>query len=91
MEETGYTGNHFIETGIRSPDPATHTNLTHCFLAIDVECVADLKLDITEEIDVILLPLKKLIEGIDKGILLQTLHVSSLFFALKQLEEVQFY
>ncbi|MEH2230991.1 MAG: hypothetical protein V7K71_15445 [Nostoc sp.] len=53
--------------------------------------MADLKLDFTEEIDVILLPLKKLIEGIDKGILLQTLHISSLFFALKKLEKVQFY
>ncbi|MGV0102652.1 hypothetical protein NSTC731_06774 [Nostoc sp. DSM 114167] len=61
-----------------------------CFLATDVECVADLKLDVTEQIDVVLLPLKKVIEGIDKGILLQTLHISSLFFALKKLGKVQF-
>ncbi|MEH2332993.1 NUDIX hydrolase [Nostoc sp.] len=90
LEETGYTSNHFIETGILSPNPATHTNLTHCFLATNVECVADLKLDLTEQIDVVLLPLKKVVEGIDKGILLQTLHISSLFFALKKLDKVQF-
>ncbi|MFN6528386.1 NUDIX hydrolase [Nostoc sp. ChiSLP03a] len=91
LEETGYTSNHFIETGILSPNPATHTNLTHCFLATDVECVADLKLDVTEQIDVVLLPLEKVIEGIENNVLLQTLHISSLFFALKKLGKVQFY
>ncbi|MEH2177723.1 NUDIX hydrolase [Nostoc sp.] len=90
LEETGYTSNNFIETGILSPNSANHNNLTYCFLATDVECIADLKLDLTEQIDVVLLPLKKVVEGIDKGILLQTLHISSLFFALKKLDKVQF-
>lgn len=90
LEETGYTSNHFIETGILSPNPANHTNLTHCFLATGVERVADLKLDITEQIDVVLLPLERLIKNIDNGILLQTLHISSLFFALRKLGKVQF-
>ncbi|MEH2448915.1 MAG: NUDIX hydrolase [Nostoc sp.] len=91
LEETGYTSNNFSETGILSPNPATHTNLTHCFLATDVERVTDLKLDVTEQIDVVLLPIEKLIENIDNGILLQTLHISSLFFALEKLGKVQFY
>ncbi|MDZ7954525.1 NUDIX hydrolase [Nostoc sp. DedQUE09] len=90
LEESGYTSNNFIETAILSPNSATHNNLIHCFLAIDVECVADLKLDVTEQIDVVLLPLEKVIEGIENGILLQTLHISSLFFALKKLDKVQF-
>ncbi|MEH2391829.1 MAG: NUDIX hydrolase [Nostoc sp.] len=90
LEETSYTSNNFVETGILSPNPANHTNLTHCFLAIDVERVTDLKLDVIEEIAVVLLPIEKLIENIDNGILLQTLHISSLFFALKKLGKVQF-
>lgn len=90
LEETDYNSNHFIETGILSPNPANHTNLTHYFLATDVELVADLKLDVTEQIDVVLLPLERLIKNIDNGILLQTLHISSLFFALKKLGKVQF-
>ena len=73
-----------------APNPANHNNLTHCFLATDVEHVADLKLDATEQIDVVLLPLQKVIEDIDQGIFLQTLHISSLFFALKKLGKVQF-
>lgn len=56
-----------------------------------MERVADLKLDDTEQIDLVLLPLKKVVEGIDKGMLLQALHISSLFFALKKLDKVQFY
>lgn len=90
LEESGYTSNNFIETGILSPNPANHTNLTHCFLATDVELVAALKLDATEHIDVVLLPLNKLIEVIDNGVFLQALHMSSLFFALKKLGKVQF-
>ncbi|MHC5824569.1 MAG: NUDIX hydrolase, partial [Nostoc sp.] len=89
LEETGYTSNNFIETGILSPNPANHTNLTHCFLATDVEKIADLNLDDTEQIDVLLLPLEKIIEVIESGILLQALHISSLFFALKKLGKLQ--
>ncbi|MEH1939626.1 MAG: NUDIX hydrolase [Nostoc sp.] len=90
LEETGFTSNNFIETGILSPNPANHSNLTYCFLAENVEHVADLKLDVTEQIDVVMLPLEKIFEAIDRGILLQTLHISSLFFALKKLGKVQF-
>lgn len=88
LEETGYTSNNFIETGILSPNPANHTNLTHCFLATDVERVSDLKLDVTEQIDVVLLPLENLIQLIDNGRFMQTLHISSLFFALKKLDKL---
>ncbi|MCC5642972.1 NUDIX hydrolase [Nostoc sp. CHAB 5824] len=90
LEETGYTSDNFIETTILSPNPATHNNLTHCFLATDVEKIADLNLDDTEQIDVLLLPLQKVIELIESGTLLQTLHISSLFFALKKLGKLQF-
>ncbi|WZF18392.1 NUDIX hydrolase [Nostoc sp. UHCC 0302] len=91
LEESGYTSSNFVETGIISPNSATHNNLIHCFLATDVELVADLKLDITEEIEVLLLPLEELIKNIDSGIILQAFHISSLFFALKKLGKVQFY
>lgn len=90
LEESGYTSNNFIETGIISPNPATHNNFIHCFLATDVELVGNLKLDSTEIINVKLLPLDNLIQNFDNGILLQSFHISSLFFALKQLGKVQF-
>ncbi|MFS0518723.1 NUDIX hydrolase [Nostoc sp. UIC 10607] len=90
LEETGYTSDNFLETGILSPNPANHNNLTHCFLATDVEKIADLNLDDTEQINVLLLLLEKIIEEIESGILLQTLHISSLFLALKKLGKLKF-
>jgi ADP-ribose pyrophosphatase len=74
LEETGYSSNNFIETGIISPNSATHNNYIHCFLAKDVEVVADLNLDDTEQINVLLLPLNKLIESIDNGIFLHYIY-----------------
>lgn len=91
LEESGYTSNNFIETGIISPNSSTHNNLIYCFLATNVELVDDLKLDITEQIDVILLPLENLVKDIHNGILLQAFHISSLLFALKKLGKVQFF
>ncbi|MBC1242160.1 NUDIX hydrolase [Nostoc sp. 2RC] len=90
LEESGYTSDNFVETGVISANSATHNNLIYCFLATNVELVADLNLDITEKIDVILLPLEKLIRDINAGILLQSFHISSLFFALQKLGKVQF-
>ncbi|MBD2200464.1 MULTISPECIES: NUDIX hydrolase [Calothrix] len=90
LEESGYSSDNFLETGIISPNPATHNNLIHCFLATNVELVADLKLDPTEIINVKLLQLDKLIQNIDNGILLQSFHIISLFFALKKLGKLHF-
>ncbi len=89
MEESGYTSDNFLATGILSPNSANHTNITHCCLAIDVELVANPKLDSTEQIEVVLLPLVKVIELIGNGGILQALHISSLFFALQKLGKVQ--
>ncbi|MBH8577102.1 NUDIX hydrolase [Nostocaceae cyanobacterium CENA369] len=91
LEETGYTSDNFLETGVLSANPANHNNLTYCFLATNVEKIADLNLDDTEQIDLVLLHLEKTIEIIESRILLQSLHISSLFLALKKLGRLQLY
>ncbi len=88
LEETGFTSETFIETGRLSPNPATHNNILHCFLATNVEQVDKPKLDDTEQIDLVLMPLQKVIELAANGGLLQALHVASLFFALLRLGRV---
>ncbi|MBD2615339.1 MAG: NUDIX hydrolase [Nostoc sp. GBBB01] len=85
LEETGYTSKNFIELGRLSPNSATHNNLIHCFLATDVELTANVQLDVTEDISIVLLPIQKLIELIDNHQFFQTVHISSLFLALKKL------
>jgi 8-oxo-dGTP pyrophosphatase MutT (NUDIX family) len=82
-EETGYTGEEFIETGQLSPNPANHDNITHCFLATDVRKVSEPKLDDSEQIEVVLIPLKSLLHMIEKGEIIQSLHISSVLKAMK--------
>jgi 8-oxo-dGTP pyrophosphatase MutT (NUDIX family) len=86
LEETGYTGERFIQVGKVYPNPATHNNVTYSFLALDVEKVGQQNLDVTEEIDVYLVPLDEFISLVKNGDLPQALHVSALFFAMEYLE-----
>lgn len=85
LEETGYGGGQFIETGRVSPNAASHTNIQHCFLALDVELQAEQALDETEHVAVMLQPLDVLVEMAKTGGLEGALHVSSLFFGLAHL------
>ncbi len=85
LEETGYAGKDFRETGRLSPNPANQTNITYCFLAREVECVIEPNLDDTEDVEIVLLSLPEVIELAKNGEILQSLHVGSLFFALNVL------
>jgi 8-oxo-dGTP pyrophosphatase MutT (NUDIX family) len=88
LEETGYSGNTFIEIGKVSPNPANQTNLIHSFLALDVVKVAGQNLDDTEEIEVVLKPLEEVITMARNGELLQSMQVSAVFFALAYLNRI---
>ncbi len=88
LEETGHICENFIETGRISANPANHNNLTHCFLAVDSTLAAPQQLDNTEQIEIVLTPLQKVIELIEDGDIFQALHISSIFFALKTLGKI---
>jgi len=85
LEETGYTGTTFIETGQLSANASTHTNVTYCFLATDVTYVAPPQLDETEQLETVVLPLAEVITLARQGGLPQALHTGALFFALSAL------
>jgi hypothetical protein len=86
LEETGYAGASIVETGRLSPNSATHTNWTYCFLAMGAEWVAAPQPDATEQLETVLMPLSDVVRLARNGGLLQALHVGSLFFALHALE-----
>jgi ADP-ribose pyrophosphatase len=88
LEETGYTGNHFIQTGVVSPNPANHSNLTYCFLARDLEKVRTPRMDETEEVETVLVHFEKAVEMLHQGNFLQAMHVSSIYFALKEMKNL---
>ena len=52
LEETGYAGGVWQEWMTLSPNASANSNLVHCFLARDVEKVAEQDLDPTEDIAV---------------------------------------
>ncbi len=87
LEETGYTSNDFIQTGIVSANPSNHNNLTYCFLARNLQIINSQALDETEEIEIVLTPINKVLEMLQKGQFLQALHVSSLYYAINYLKE----
>ncbi len=74
-----------VEVGQFYPNPASHNNTVHGFLALDVKRVAAPHLDDTEQIETVLMPLDDLIEFAKQGGLAQSLHLSTLFFALARL------
>lgn len=88
LEETGYTSDNIIELGKVSPNPASHTNLMHAYIAFDAQKLGSQTLDEIEEIEVYPIPLDEVILMVKNGDLQQSLHVSSLFFALMHLNRI---
>lgn len=87
-EETGYASERFIETGSYSPNPASHTNLVHCYLATDVARIVEPHPDATEHLEVVLMPLDEAVSLAKRGGFVQAMHVATLFYALAALGRV---
>lgn len=62
LEETGFGGGQWRPLTVLSANPATQNNLTHCFLATDVERLAEQHLDATEDLRVHLLTRDEVLE-----------------------------
>lgn len=88
LEETGYTSDHFIEVGSLCADPASYTNLTYTYLALDAFKAPEQNLDEAEEIAVFLLPFNEAVHMAQRGDFVQALHVSAIFFALAYLDRI---
>ncbi|UFH54097.1 NUDIX hydrolase [Spirosoma sp. KNUC1025] len=78
LEETGFGGGHWQLLMTISANPGTHTNLTYAYLATDVEPIRAQHLEKTEEITVHIVSPKRALEIVDKGEMIQSLHVAPL-------------
>ncbi|MHC5720553.1 MAG: NUDIX hydrolase, partial [Nostoc sp.] len=63
--------------------PSKDTNQIHLFLAENVSKVGEQKLDITEEIEVVLIPVESVLDKIIQGEICVTVTVTALFLGLK--------
>lgn len=84
-EESGYGGGRWRQLTVLSPNPATHTNRTYCFVAEDVERIGDQHLDATEDIEVELLDEEQVLDLLRHDRIMQALHAAPLwrYFAEK--------
>ena len=88
-EETGYVFNHYEYLGKISANPSTHNNWMHMYLATGGELASDQDLDHNEEIEVHLLTVQEVKELLRENQIFQSMHVTSLFYALERLGQLK--
>jgi ADP-ribose pyrophosphatase len=85
-EETGYTADRLSPLAILYDNPVKETNKIHLFLAQDVYPVGDQALDLTEDIDVVLIPLQEIHSYLQHGTINVAGTVAALFLGLQALQ-----
>ncbi|MBD2741089.1 NUDIX hydrolase [Coleofasciculus sp. FACHB-1120] len=97
-EETGYIAEEFIKLTTLYDNPPKYTNKIHLFLAENVHQSSQQMLDITEEIEVVLIPISEVMESIAQGKISVSGTIAAIFLSLdflsrraaKQMDESQF-
>lgn len=87
LEETGYTATHFEELARTSPNPSNQTNLSVSYLATGAKKASAQKLDHTEDIEVVVMPLEEVMQLLRSNKIVQAMHVTSLYYVLQKLKE----
>lgn len=84
LEETGYGGGNWQEWMVVSANPGTHTNLTYCFLATDLEIMGEQRLEETEQLSVHFFSPEEVKKMLLANEIWQSLHAAPLwkYFAL---------
>lgn len=85
-EETGYHTEKVTPLSILYDNPVKDTNKIHLFIAEDVSRVGQQELDVTEEIDVVLIPVEAVMEKITTGEICVAGTVAAIFAGLNFLK-----
>lgn len=86
LEETGYTSDPIVPLGVNHPNPALQDNICHSFFAPNARKIQEPVLDFTEDIDIVLVPLKDIPSMIKKGAITHALVITA-FHMLALLNE----
>ena len=79
LEETGFGGGQWKKLMELSPNPSAMSNMTHCFLAIGVEKIAEQHLDETEELSVLFMTKEEVKRMLNENQICQALMVAPLY------------
>lgn len=88
QEETGYIAQKITKIATLYDNPVKDTNNIHLFLAENVIKAGEQKLDITEEIEIILIPVESVLDKITQGEISVSGSVAALFLGLNFLNRV---
>ncbi len=89
LEETGFAFEEVYSLGNTSPNPSTNSNLMHMFLLTGGQKVQEQDLDGNEEIEVLQISLDELKRLLLDNKIIQSMHVTTLFYGLLQLEKLK--
>jgi len=90
IEETGYEFDEIKPLGKISANPSTNTNLMHMFLATGGRKVREQSLDYNEEIEVFELGFDELMQLVDENRIMQSMHLSTIYYALRYLGKLNY-
>ncbi|MDB9304972.1 MULTISPECIES: NUDIX hydrolase [Cyanophyceae] len=82
QEETGYVAQKLTKIATLYDNPVKDTNKIHLFLAENVIKIGEQKLDVTEDIEVVLIPLASVLDKIINGEVCVAGSVAALFLGL---------
>ena len=90
LEETGYVFDEVKYLGDISPNPSTNNNLMHMFVATGGKKVGEQQLDHNEEIEIIELTMDELLQLVEERKIIQSMHLSTIFYALRHLDKLKY-
>jgi 8-oxo-dGTP pyrophosphatase MutT (NUDIX family) len=88
LEETGYRFDHYEYLGKTSSNPSTNNNWMHMFLATGGRYEQEQQLDHNEEIEVYLFSVEEVKKMLAENQIIQSMHVTALFYALPKIESL---
>jgi hypothetical protein len=89
LEETGYEFAETIYLGRTSPNPSTNANLMHMFVLTGGKKVREQELDHNEDIEVLVVSLNDLMRMLERNEIIQSMHVTTIFYALQKLGKLK--
>lgn len=90
LEETGYVFDEIKLLGKISANPSTNSNLMHMFLATGGKKVSEQSLDPNEEIEIVELSFDELMQLVDENKIMQSMHITAIYYALKALGKLNY-
>lgn len=90
LEETGYAFETVCALGQISANPSTNSNWMHMFVATGGKKIQEQNLDENEEIEVLQIGFEELFRLLNEKRIVQAMHVTTIFYALRYLNKLNF-